>query len=125
MALPDEDRRALGQTRRLVFQNVANNVPPERVGQVLFLSALEVEQALAFVGRKITEYLVLRRQAPIPCHDLRMIRLHRRELLAALSKIGDLDLSSDLLLAKVTIQNIDHPEMIQGMQHQMAKAYGR
>jgi hypothetical protein len=119
----EEERRALGFTRRLVFQNLANGVPEEGVMAALRLSALEVAQAQRFVARKITEYLVLRRQPPIPCGDLREIRWNRKPLLAALTRIGDVDLSTDLILGRITTQALDHPEMIQGAKHRMDEAY--
>ena len=66
---------------------------------------------------------MLRRQPPIPCEDWRAIRWNRLKLLGVLAKIGDKDLSTDLILGKVTIQALDHPEMLEGAQHRMAKAY--
>lgn len=123
--MTEEERRALGRTRRLVFQNIANGVPVERVGEDLRLSRLEIDQALRFVTRKITEHLVMRRQPPIACGDLRAIRWHRKALLGVLARIGDLDLSTDLILSKITVQAFDHPEMIEGAQRRMAEAYAR
>jgi len=119
--MTEEERRALGRTRRLVFQNVANGVFVERVGTDLRLSQLEVERALRFVSKKITEYLVLRRQPPIACEDVRAIRWNRRALLGVLRMIGDLDLSTDLILSKITVQALDHPEMIEGAKRRMAE----
>ncbi len=118
----DAARVAIGRTRRLVFQNLANGVPPERIRTDLRLSDLEVEQAQAFVAKKITEYLVLRRQAPIPCTTMKDIRWYRIDLLAVLAKIGDLDLSTSLILRKMLVQPMDHPEMIEGAKARMAEA---
>jgi len=118
--MTEEERRALGQTRRLVFQNLANGVPAEQIGADMKLSQLEVDQARRFVARKIGEHLFLRRAAPIDCHDVRTIRYNRRPLLSVLRKIGNLDLSTDLLLTKLTVQAIDHPEMVEGAKHRMA-----
>lgn len=119
-----EERRALGQTRRLVFQNVANGVPVERIRETLRVSELEVDQAVRFVSRKITEYLVIERQPPIPCESVTAIRFHRRKLLGVLARIGDLNLSSQLYLSKVLVQSLDHPEMIEGAKRRMAEAQG-
>ena len=116
-------RRARGAARRLAFQNIANGVPLERVMADLRLSELEVDQALRFVARKITEHLFLRRQPPIACDGAKAIRFNRRPLLAVLARIGDLDLSSELILGRITLQALDHPEMIEGAQHRMAKAH--
>ena len=119
--MTEAERRLLGQTRRLAFQNIANGVPMERVMEDMRLSQLEVEQALRFVARKITEHLVLRRQPPIDCGDLRAIRWNRKALLGALSCIGDIDLSTDLILGRILVQAMDHPEMIEGAKRRMAE----
>lgn len=121
--MTEDERRALGLTRRLAFQNIAMGIPREQVMAELKLSQLEVDQAVAFVGKKITEYLVLRRQPPIDCMTIGSIRWHRKALLAVLSRIGDLDLSTQLTLGRVLVQAIDHPDMIEGAQHRMKDAY--
>jgi len=123
--MTEAERRALGQTRRLVFQNIANGVPPEQVREAMKLSDLEIDQALTFVRRKIAEHLVLRRQPPIDASDVKAMRFNRKPLLGVLARIGDLDLSSELLLARVTVQALDHPDMVDGMKHRMNQAYGR
>lgn len=91
--MTDEARRELGRTRRLIFQNIANGVPIDKIRADFGLSELEVDQVRRFVAKKITEHLFLRRQPTIPCDDVRAIRWHRRELLGALTLIGDIDLS--------------------------------
>ena len=121
--MTEGERRALGNTRRLVFQNLANGVPADRIREDMRLSDTEIEQARVLVAKKIIENRVLRRQAPVPCETMSEIRYHRRELLGVLSTIGDLDLSTSLILSRVTVQAIDHPEMIQGAQRRMSEAY--
>ena len=121
--MTEAERRSLGETRRLVFQNIARGLPVERVMADMRLSQLEVDQALRFVARKITQHLVLRRQPTIPCESQSAIRFHRKRLLPVLACIGDLDLSTDLILSKITTQTIDHPEMIEGMSRRMGEAY--
>lgn len=123
--MTEDERRALGHRRRMVFQNLANGVPIERICGSLRLSPLEVEQAQAFVAKKITEYLVLRRQPPLPCGNLKEIRWNRRALLGVLAKIGDVDLSSQLILKRITVQALDHPEMIDGASARMSEAYSK
>lgn len=118
-----DERRALGRMRRLVFQNLANGVPSDQIRESLRLSDLDIEQAQAFVARKINENRALRRQPMIPCADLRDIRNNRRALLGVLSLIGDLDLSTDLILSKMLIQQIDHPEILEGASRRMAEVY--
>ena len=134
--MTEDERRALGRTRRLVFQNIANGVPVEQIRESLRLSALEVEQAQAFVARKITENRTLRRQPTIPCGTLAEIRYNRRALLGVLSLIGDLDLSTTIHLlrgsdgteqsvsfSKLMVQQIDHPEILEGASHRLEEAY--
>lgn len=118
----EDARKEMGRRRRLIFQNLANGVPAEKIMGAFEMSALEVEQARRFVARKITEYLVLRRQPPIACADEREIRWNRRGLLGVLANIGDLDLSTDLILSRITVQAFDHPEMIEGASRRMAEA---
>lgn len=119
----EAERRALGESRRLVFHNVANGLPVERIKEDLGLSELEIEQARKFVARKITQYLVLRRQAPVACDSLPAIRFNRKRLLVILARIGDLDLSTDLILSKMIVQALDHPEMLEGASRRMLEAY--
>ena len=123
--MTEEERKAIGQQRRLAFQNLANGVPEERIRTNLRLSQLELEQAQKFVAKKIIEYLVLRRQPPIPCANLREIRWNRQSLLGVLAKIGDLDLSSELILSRITVQTLDHPEMVSGAAARLSEAYSR
>ena len=134
--MSEEERRAMGRARRLVFVNLANGVPAEKIGVDLRLSALEIEQARAFVARKINEHLVLRRQPPIDCGDVRAMRWNRLALLVVLARMGDLDLSTtihlmhkpdgttrEVSIGRLTMQAMDHPEMIQGAQARMQEAY--
>lgn len=121
--MTDDDRRALGCTRRLIFQNLLNGVPVDQIRKSLRLSDLEFDQAQAFVVKKITQHLILRHQAPIPCETMNDLRWNRIDLLAVLGKIGDIDLSTDLILRKMLVQSVDHPEMIEGAQRRMTEAY--
>ncbi len=120
--MTEEERRALGMKRRLAFQNIANGLPVEQIMEALKLSELEVEQARRFVAKKITQHLVQRRQAPIECYDVKTIRWNRKLLLGVLARIGNLDLSTELIL-KIDVQDIDHPEMVEGAKHKMKEAY--
>ncbi|CAN5577423.1 hypothetical protein BH10PSE14_BH10PSE14_06770 [soil metagenome] len=121
--MTEDERRARGQTRRLVFENMCNGVPDEKLREDFCLSQLELDQVRRFVAKKITEYLVLRRQPPVDCGDHRAIRWNRKRIIAILANLGDVDLSTELILAKITVQSLDHPEMIEGAQHSMAGAY--
>lgn len=131
--MTEDERKALGRARRLVFQNLANGVPVERVMADLRLSALEVDQARRFVAKKIADYLFVRRQPPIPADSLTAVRFHRRQLLVVLARLGDLDLSTDIIqlknddgsltsfTLKLNTQALDHPEMIEGASQRMAE----
>lgn len=118
-----DERRAIGRARRLVFQNIANGVPRAQIRESLRLSDLEIDQAQAFVARKINENRIRRCQPTIACSTEREIRNNRRHLLGVLSLIGDMDLSSDLILSKMLIQQIDHPEILEGAQRRMEEVY--
>jgi hypothetical protein len=125
MTIPqtEQDRRALGARRRLVFQNIANGVHRGQIRESLRLSDLEIDQARDFVLKKITEHLLLRRQPALPAQTEPDIRWYRIDLLAVLSRIGDLDLGTSLILTKMLVQPMDHPEMIEGASRRMQEAY--
>lgn len=122
--MTEDERRALGLRHRLAFQNVVNDVPADRIRTDLRMSQEEVDRSVAHVARKIGEYLAIRRQPPILCQTQHDRRWNRLALLAVLARIGDLDLSSVLMVVKVEVQQIDHPEMVTGAKARMAEAYG-
>jgi len=129
--MTEDERRALGQTRRLVFQNLANGVPAPQIREALKLSELEVDQARRFVAKRIAEFRFLKKQPPIPCDDVRSIRFNRKALLGVLARLDDLFLSTEILIRphangdrtrftlKLSTQALDHPEMIEGAKHRM------
>ena len=116
------DRFVTSRIRRHVFQNVCNGVPRDQIRESLHVTDLEIDQAVAFVGKKITQHLIQRRQPPIECLTERDIRWNRLPLLMLLARIGDLDLSTGLVLRKMLVQALDHPEMIDGAQRRLAEA---
>lgn len=106
-----------------MFGNIANGVPTPQIMVDLQLSQLEVDQARQFVAKKITQYLVQRRQPTIACNDMGAIRANRGRLLAVLQRMGNIDLSTDLIL-DIKIQDIDaHAGTIADINHSMQKAY--
>lgn len=135
--MTEADLRALGATRRAVFQNLANGLPEARLMEDLRLSQLELDQARRAVARKIGDWLMYAKQAPIACASVREILWNRRPLLAVLARIGDLSLGSDFItfadrktgrlvkvqFGRITTQALDHPEMIEGAKHRMAEAH--
>jgi len=120
--MTEAERRKLGALRRLVYQNLANGVPSAAIKEGLHVSDLEIAQVQAFVGRKINENRTIRREPVIACGTLAEIRYNRRHLLGVLSLIGDLDLSTDLILTKLTTQSLDHPSMLTEAAHRMQSA---
>lgn len=98
---------ALGEQRRLVFENVCNGVPIPGIMQAFKLSQLEVEQTVAFVSKKIKEYRFRRHMPPLECDNDFDRRWNRRALLETLRKLGDKHMSSELLIPKVEIQRLN------------------
>jgi hypothetical protein len=125
----------IGATRRLIFENVANGVPIEAIMATFRRSRLEVQKEVEFVARKITEYRFRRltdgptkKGSPatarplVPCSTHADIRFHRVNLLETLSKLGNLYLSSPLLLSKVTIQKVDSPDAVREVSHRVNRS---
>jgi hypothetical protein len=108
----EEERLALGERRKLVFENIANGVPAEQVMQAFRLSREEVDREVAFVAKKITEYRFQRREPPLSCGNVPDIRFNRQALLDTLRKLGPKYMSSALLLPSVKIQKLDSPGML-------------
>lgn len=110
--MTEEERLALGERNRLVFENVANGVPKADVMAAFKLSQLEVDQKVAFVARKIMRYRYDRAEPPLPCSTEADIRFNRVALLETLRKLGPKYLSSELLLPTVQMQKLDTPAMV-------------
>jgi hypothetical protein len=127
--MDERERKRVGETRRLIFENIANGVPVDRVMETFALSNLEVQKEVAFVAGKIREYR-FRRCAdgsphgapPLPCDTFAEIRQNRKALLETLAKLGPLYLSSDLILPRIQIQKLDHPEMVREAAFRMSHA---
>jgi hypothetical protein len=47
------------------------------------------------------------------------IRWNRAPLQAVLARIGDIDLSTSLIVSRILVQAMDHPEMIEGASRKM------
>lgn len=103
---------ALGQERRLIFENVANSVPMDQVRSAFRRSQTEVERELRFVARKIREARFRTRMPPLACDDIRDIRWNRRALLETLRHLSDDYLSTELVLPNIGVQDIDSPGML-------------
>lgn len=97
----------LGEERRLIFQNIANGVPMERVMAAFRRSEAEVWREVEFVGRKIREARFRTRMPPLECQGIRAIRWNRKALLETLGQLSDAYLSSDLVLPNIGVQTID------------------
>jgi hypothetical protein len=115
-----------GLDRRLIFENYANGVDIESLKATFRRSAAEIEAEIFFVARKIKEYRFRRcadgsphAAPPIACDTLIDIRLNRLALFDTLRKLGDLYLSSALLLPKVNVQKVDHPSALLEAAHRV------
>jgi hypothetical protein len=104
--LPTLTGPELGEQRRLVFENVAGGVPLPDIMAAFSLSQLEVEQHVAFVGKKIAEYRFKRHMPPLATNDTLSIRWNRKALLETLRKLGPKFLSSELLLPSIHVQKV-------------------
>lgn len=113
--MPDVRRR--GQERRLIFSNVANGVPVEKVMAAFRRSEAEVDRELEFVGRKIREARFRTRMPPIEAQGIRAIRFNRRALLDTLRQLTDEYLASDLVLPKIGVQEVDSASILQEAAH--------
>jgi hypothetical protein len=106
------DPRKRGEERRLIFQNIANGVPLEKVMAAFSRSQKEIWDEVEFVGRKIREYRFRRHLPPVEHKGLRAMRFNRRVLLETLDKLGPEYLSSELLIPKITVQELDSVGMV-------------
>ena len=119
MGSVDEQRLRLGQSRRMAFLNFCNLIPKEDIAVDLKMSVQEVERAIQFVARKISEYRHRRcirpnpeqgMLPPIPCDNEAEILVNRRALLWTLDYITDDALSTELLLPNLRSQIVDRPQ---------------
>ena len=89
-------------------------------------SAVEIEREIFFVAKKIKEYRFRRcadgspyAAPPVACDMLVDIRLNRLALFDTLGKLGDLYLSSELLLPKIALQKVDSVEAVRDVSHRV------
>lgn len=116
----------LGQERRHIFENYANGVDIEDMKGIFRRSAAEIEKEILFVAKKIKEYRFRRcvdgsqhAAPPVACDTLLDIRVNRFALFDTLRKLGNLYLSSELLLPKITVQNARDAKDIREVAHRM------
>lgn len=107
----------LGEDRRLIFENVANGVPIQQVMNVFRRSEKEVMDEVQFVGKKIAEYRFRRHQPPLSYTTLNEIFINRRALLDTLRRLGDVYLSTSLLIPQVYVGSLDDPHVVQEAEH--------
>jgi hypothetical protein len=108
----EQDRQRLGEERRLIFQNLVNGVPMENIKAAFRRSETEVWREVEFVGKKIREFRFRRHLPPLPVEGIQALRRNRVALLETLSHLGDTYLSSELVIPKVHIQELDHPSVV-------------
>lgn len=107
-----DERLKRGEERRLIFQNVANGVPMERIKAAFRRSEEEINRDVEFVGRKIREARFRTRMPPLDCMGPKAIRWNRRALLDTLRQLSNEYLASDLILPKIGIQTLDSPGVV-------------
>jgi hypothetical protein len=107
-----DERLRRGQERRLIFENVANGVPIERIMAAFRRSREEVNGEVEFVGRKIREARFRTRMPPLDCQGPKAIRWNRRPLLDTLRQLTDEYLASDLLIPRIGVQDLDSLSVI-------------
>lgn len=107
----------LGEERRLVFENVANGVPVQQVMNVFRRSEKELMDDIRFVGRKIAEYRFRRHQPPLSCTTFNEIFTNRAALLDTLRHLGDVYLSTSLLIPNIHVGSLDDPHVLREAEH--------
>jgi hypothetical protein len=106
-----EDQTRTGERRKMIFANVANGVEIPQIMKAFRLSETEVWADLQFVSRKIREYRFRRLLPPLASDNVRDIRWNRQALLETLECLGPVYLSSELILPRIEVQQIDSPSM--------------
>lgn len=107
----------IGEERRLIFVNIANGVPIQQVMSVFRRSEKEVMDEVRFVGKKIAEYRFRRHMPPLSCDTLQEISVHRAALLETLNKLGDVFLSTSLILPNIHVGSLLDTEVVKEAQH--------
>jgi hypothetical protein len=120
-----DDRLKRGEERRLIFENVANGVPMEKIKAAFRRSEEEVWRDVEFVGRKIREARFRARMPPLECQGIKAIRWNRRALLDTLRQLSAEYLSSDLILPKIGVQQLDSVQVVrEAARHVRARVNG-
>ena len=107
----------LGEERRLIFENVANGVPIQQVMSVFRRSEKQVMDEVKFVAKKIAEYRFRRHAPPLGCSTLNEISFNRRPLLETLRKLGDVYLSTELIIPNIHVGQLTDPHVVQEAEH--------
>lgn len=93
--MTDAERERLAETRRLIFKNLANKVPLDKIKGAFRLSEKEVNDHFRFVARAIKEYRFKRALTYHRLDSFADAVLGRMVFLATLDKIGPIRLTSD------------------------------
>jgi hypothetical protein len=107
-----DERLKRGSERRLIFENVANGVPMEKIKAAFRRSEEEVWREVEFVGRKIREARFRTRMPPLENQGIKAIRFNRLPLLETLGQLTDEYLSTDLILPKIGVEKLDSVNVI-------------
>jgi len=77
-----------GERRKLVFTNLANGLPVERIMAAMRMSEAEVLADFNFVCRKLRSYKFERQMPPTPCSTVAEVRANRVDLLFTLTRLN-------------------------------------
>lgn len=77
-----------GERRRLVFTNLANGLPVQRVMEAFQLSERDVMADFEFVCTKIRSYRFERVMPLVPCDSISAVRQNQAEVLHTLTKLN-------------------------------------
>jgi hypothetical protein len=121
----DEQRRA-AETKRLVFSNLVNGVPPPVVAETFHLSIDEVQREFIDVLHKIKCYM---RERNIVGFDQLEVLAHARRdkvvVLHALSRLGPVYLTSPPKYRRIPVQQIDEAFVQKELNDGFLQGFGR
>lgn len=122
--MSDAERTRLADTRRLIFQNLANGVRVEQVMAAFRMSEKEVRDHFAFVARKITEYRFQRAIPYLRCDSVAAAVENKRPFFATLQKCGPVYLTSDFRVMRLTIVGVEDKVATEKIDETQARQQG-
>lgn len=121
-----EQQRRAAETKRLVFSNLVNGVPPHVVAETFRLSTDEVQREFIDVLHKVKCYM---RDRDIVGFDQIEALAHARRdrvlVLHALSRLGPVYLTSPPKYKRITVQTIDEAFVRKELNDSFLQGFGR